>query len=105
VRIYQLYIINDGGKIVFHIRGSSQIILRIAEKRRKALQERRVAREKAIDETLNIWERDILPDWRVVNKNASLRKLWWKGVPEKLRAQLWQQAVGNGLALSKGPCA
>lgn len=74
----------------------------IAEKRRKALQERRLAREKAIDENIHVWERDILPDWRVVNKNASLRKLWWKGIPEKLRAQLWQQAVGNDLALSKG---
>ncbi|KAF5311873.1 hypothetical protein D9619_002799 [Psilocybe cf. subviscida] len=72
-----------------------------AEKRRKALQERRLAREKAIDENIHVWERDILPDWRVVNKNASLRKLWWKGIPEKLRAQLWQQAVGNDLALSK----
>ncbi|KAJ3511388.1 hypothetical protein NLJ89_g4125 [Agrocybe chaxingu] len=47
-----------------------------AEKRRKALQERRLAREKAIEETLHIWEREILPDWRVVHKNPQLRKLW-----------------------------
>ncbi|KAF8956059.1 rab-GTPase-TBC domain-containing protein [Flammula alnicola] len=72
-----------------------------AEKHRKALQERRLAREKAIDDTLHIWEKEILPDWRVVNRNAQLRKLWWRGIPTQLRAPLWEKAVGNELALSK----
>lgn len=72
-----------------------------AEKRRKALQERRMAREKAVEDTLHLWEKEILPDWRVVHKNAELRKLWWRGIPTKLRAPLWEKAVGNELALSK----
>ncbi|PPQ78038.1 hypothetical protein CVT25_015583 [Psilocybe cyanescens] len=72
-----------------------------AEKRRKAFQERRLARERAIEENLHIWEHDILPDWRVVHKNPQLRKLWWHGIPTKLRAPLWEKAVGNELALSK----
>jgi hypothetical protein len=38
----------------------------------------------------------------VVFKNPELRKLWWRGIPSKLRAPLWESAVGNGLALSKG---
>lgn len=74
----------------------------IGEKRRKALQERRLAREKAIEENFHVWEHEILPDWRVVQKNPNLRKLWWQGIPAKLRAPLWEKAVGNGLALSKG---
>lgn len=73
-----------------------------AEKRRKALQERRLAREKKIDESLHLWEKEIVPDWRVVHKNPKLRKLWWKGIPTKLRASMWERAVGNPLALSKG---
>ncbi|KAF8167601.1 rab-GTPase-TBC domain-containing protein [Crassisporium funariophilum] len=72
-----------------------------AEKRRKALQERRLAREKEIDDSLHIWEKEILPDWKVVHRNAELRKLWWRGIPTKLRAPLWEKAVGNELALSK----
>ncbi|KAJ3909382.1 rab-GTPase-TBC domain-containing protein [Lentinula edodes] len=72
-----------------------------AEKRRKALQERRLAREKKIDESLHLWEKEIVPDWRVVHKNTKLRKLWWKGIPTKLRASMWERAVGNPLALSK----
>ena len=73
-----------------------------AEKRRKALQERRLAREKAIEDSLHIWEKEILPDWRVVYRKPELRKLWWRGIPTKLRSSLWEKAVGNELALSKG---
>jgi hypothetical protein len=61
-----------------------------------------LARERKIDESLYIWERDIVPDWKVVHKNPALRKLWWSGIPTKLRATMWESAVGNALALSKG---
>ncbi|TFY64304.1 hypothetical protein EVJ58_g2726 [Rhodofomes roseus] len=71
------------------------------EKRRKALEERRYSREKKIDESIGRWEREIVPDWTVVNRNPALRKLWWAGIPTKLRATMWQNAVGNTLVLSK----
>jgi hypothetical protein len=74
----------------------------LEEKRRKALQERRLARELKIEHSIYTWEKEILPDWRVVHKNPNLRRLWWDGIPTKLRASMWQQAVGNALALSKG---
>ncbi|EKM61378.1 uncharacterized protein PHACADRAFT_82585 [Phanerochaete carnosa HHB-10118-sp] len=70
------------------------------EKRRKALQERRLTRESQIEESLVHWQREILPNWRMVYKKPALRKLWWKGIPSKLRATMWQNAVGNGLAMS-----
>jgi len=37
----------------------------------------------------------------VVHKNPALRRLWWQGIPTKLRATMWQNAVGNDLALNK----
>ncbi|KAF8913146.1 rab-GTPase-TBC domain-containing protein [Gymnopilus junonius] len=74
----------------------------LAEKRRKAFQERRLAREKAIEDSFHIWEKEILPDWRIVHRQPELRKLWWRGIPTKLRSVLWEKAVGNELALSKG---
>ena len=75
---------------------------REAENRRKALQERRLSREKVINDSLHTWEKEILPNWRVVYRNPELRKLWWRGIPTKLRAPLWESVVGNELALSKG---
>ncbi|KAI9068695.1 RabGAP/TBC [Trametes sanguinea] len=71
------------------------------EKRRKALQDRRLARERRIEDSLHIWEREIVPDWTVVHRNPNLRRLWWQGIPTKLRAPMWQAAVGNSLVLSK----
>ncbi|EGN93115.1 hypothetical protein SERLA73DRAFT_163637 [Serpula lacrymans var. lacrymans S7.3] len=71
------------------------------EKRRKALQERRFARESKIELSIPIWEKEILPDWRVVSKKSTLKNLWWSGIPTKLRASMWERAVGNPLALSK----
>ncbi|KAF8216075.1 rab-GTPase-TBC domain-containing protein [Mycena galopus ATCC 62051] len=72
-----------------------------AAKRRRAFQERRSAREKKIEDSLSIWEKEIVPDWKRVHKDAALRKLWWEGIPTKLRASMWANAVGNALALSK----
>lgn len=72
------------------------------EKRRNALQERRYTRERRIEESIGVWEREIVPDWTVVQRNSQLRRLWWHGIPTKLRASMWQSAVGNPLALSKG---
>ena len=74
----------------------------LAEKKRRALQERRFARERRIEESLHTWEKEIVPDWKVVNIKPSLRRLWWNGIPSKLRASIWERAVGNALALSKG---
>ncbi|RDX51867.1 RabGAP/TBC [Lentinus brumalis] len=71
------------------------------EKRRQALQERRAARERRIEESISIWEREIVPDWTVVHRDPQLRRLWWQGIPTKLRAPMWQAAIGNPLALSK----
>ncbi|KAI9512492.1 rab-GTPase-TBC domain-containing protein [Russula earlei] len=71
------------------------------EKRRNALQERRLARELHVEQSLNIWEKEILPDWKIVYRNSVMRKLWWAGIPTKLRATMWERAVGNSLALSQ----
>lgn len=70
--------------------------------RQTALASRRLQREQQVEETLAIWEKEIVPDWKVVNSNPQLRRLWWRGIPTKLRASMWERAVGNALSLSKG---
>jgi hypothetical protein len=71
-------------------------------KRKKALEERRALREKQVEESLHMWQKDIVPDWKVVHKSSALRKMWWQGIPTSLRASMWENAVGNPLALNKG---
>ncbi|KAF8330808.1 rab-GTPase-TBC domain-containing protein [Cantharellus anzutake] len=64
-------------------------------------QERRASKEVAMADAIGIWEREIIPDWRAAVRKTELRRLWWSGIPTKLRGKLWFQVVGNGLALSK----
>ena len=77
----------------------------VEEKRRKALQERRLARELQVEQSIHVWEKVITPDWRVVHRDPALRKLWWSGIPTKLRALMWERAIGNALTLNKGTSA
>ncbi|KIJ53482.1 hypothetical protein M422DRAFT_154980 [Sphaerobolus stellatus SS14] len=75
---------------------------RMAEKKRRDdLQARRLAREQAIESNTVFWERSILPDWKKTVKDPDLRKLWWDGVPSKLRSVVWEKAVGNTLSITK----
>ncbi|GJJ13364.1 hypothetical protein Clacol_007616 [Clathrus columnatus] len=75
---------------------------RMAEhKRLKELQARRLSRELAIEASTLQWERTVLPDWKRAVKDPEIQKLWWKGVPPKLRSVVWEKVTGNSLALSK----
>jgi len=74
----------------------------LEEKRRRSLQARRLAREVKVEESLAIWQKEIVPDWKIVREKPRLRSLWWSGIPSKLRANMWERVVGNALALSKG---
>jgi TBC1 domain family member 14 len=66
------------------------------------LQDRRLARELQVEQSLHIWEKEILPDWKKVHLNPAMRMRWWAGIPTRLRATMWERAVGNSLALSQG---
>ena len=74
------------------------------EIRRQKQRARAQEREMEIAERLAVWEREIVPDWRKVLKPGleRYRKMWWSGIPAKLRGTLWSSAIGNSLALSKG---
>ncbi|KAH8120083.1 RabGAP/TBC [Phellopilus nigrolimitatus] len=75
---------------------------RAAEDRKNKLRaERRLAREHAVEESTVLWEQHILPDWKNAVRDEKIRKIWWNGIPPKLRGIVWEKAVGNGLALSK----
>ncbi|VDC01940.1 unnamed protein product [Peniophora sp. CBMAI 1063] len=71
------------------------------EKRRRAAQERRLAREAKVEQSLHVWEKEVVPNWAKVRENPRLRSMWWSGIPTKLRSTMWERAVGNALALSK----
>jgi hypothetical protein len=77
----------------------------LEEKRAEELQKRRRVRENAVEASIPRWQKEVLPDWKVVLKDPSLRHMWWQGIPTKMRGQLWEKAIGNTLQMSKGICS
>lgn len=80
----------------------------LEEERLRKEREKKLEREGRVEDAMSVWEREIMPDWRRVLRpgkdSERLRKMWWGGVPGKLRGRVWAAAIGNGLALSKGKC-
>ncbi|BGP30825.1 hypothetical protein JCM10296v2_002582 [Rhodotorula toruloides] len=80
---------------------------REAEKRRRSEAEARSAlRATALATAFPVWEKSILPNWRVVlhddAQGRRLRDLWWDGtMPVRWRGRLWAMCIGNGLAVGK----
>ncbi|KAH7101418.1 rab-GTPase-TBC domain-containing protein [Auriculariales sp. MPI-PUGE-AT-0066] len=75
---------------------------RLADDRRKQqLMHRRQAREAQVEASIPVWEREVLPDWTVARRDDRLKRLWWNGIPSKLRGTLWQQAIGNDFAVPR----
>ncbi|CCA67166.1 hypothetical protein PIIN_00998 [Serendipita indica DSM 11827] len=71
------------------------------EKRKQELARKRQARERMIEESMPIWQNEIMPNFRKVRRDLNLRRIWWRGIPPKLRGDLWEKAIGNPLQMSK----
>ncbi|KDN44789.1 hypothetical protein RSAG8_05262, partial [Rhizoctonia solani AG-8 WAC10335] len=75
---------------------------RVAERHKKQeLEQRRLARERAVEDSLHVWQREVVPNWKDAVRKPHIRQMWWRGIPSRLRGELWIKAVGNGLAISK----
>lgn len=73
-----------------------------AERRRAATTvDRQCAKDDTKKALLRIWEEHVLPNWDQVIREPRTRELWWRGVAPKSRAEVWQRAVGNELALTE----
>ena len=71
--------------------------------RRKAAKvaDSQCAKDDTKNALLRIWEEHVLPNWDQVIREPRTRELWWRGVAPKSRAQVWQKAIGNDLALTE----
>lgn len=63
------------------------------------------AREKATRIKAEYWSTLLLPNWATEMTNAELRashrKMWWNGIPPKLRGAVWEKAIGNELQVTE----
>ncbi|KAF2112364.1 hypothetical protein BDV96DRAFT_649159 [Lophiotrema nucula] len=91
-----------------HLKEYQKMLARIQEQEKLEAQkqeEEKNAREKAERVKAEYWETLLLPNWTremsTPETKGSHRKMWWNGVPPKLRGVVWQQAIGNDLEISE----
>ncbi|KAL8817373.1 MAG: hypothetical protein Q9191_008159 [Dirinaria sp. TL-2023a] len=71
-----------------------------ADKRKAAsVASERCAKDDTKTTLQRLWEEHVLPDWDRVIREPRTRELWWKGVAPRSRAEVWERAIGNELAL------
>ncbi|KAF2201372.1 hypothetical protein GQ43DRAFT_371628 [Delitschia confertaspora ATCC 74209] len=91
-----------------HLKELQQIeARRLAAERAEAVkvEEQRIAREKAEIVKTDLWRQYLLPNWDTEIKSkagrAKNRKVWWQGVPSKMRDEVWLKAIGNDLGVTE----
>ncbi|CAF1106487.1 unnamed protein product [Adineta steineri] len=69
----------------------------------------KLKREEFVSKSLKIWTNEILPYWdryHSINNcpdlllNSKAYKLWWHGLPPRIRGKVWKMAIGNELGLT-----
>jgi len=91
-----------------HLKEYQRMLARIEQVERLEAQrahEDAIARETASRIKAEYWSKLLLPNWATEMTNpelrASHRKMWWNGIPPRLRGQVWQQAIGNDLEVTE----
>ncbi|KAF1838332.1 hypothetical protein BDW02DRAFT_542126 [Decorospora gaudefroyi] len=91
-----------------HLKEYQRMLARIEEAERleaQRAQDEALAREKATRIKAEYWSSLLLPNWATEMTNpelrASHRKMWWNGIPPRLRGQVWQRAIGNDLEVTE----
>ncbi|KAH8731505.1 hypothetical protein GQ44DRAFT_604288 [Phaeosphaeriaceae sp. PMI808] len=91
-----------------HLKEYQKMLARIEEAERleaQRAQDEALAREKATRIKSEYWSTLLLPNWATEMTNpelrASHRKMWWNGVPPRLRGAVWSTAIGNDLEVSE----
>ncbi|KAF1914916.1 hypothetical protein BDU57DRAFT_579517 [Ampelomyces quisqualis] len=90
-----------------HIKEYQKMLARIEEAERLEAQRAEaeaLAREKASRIKAEYWSSLLLPNWATEMTRPELmathRKMWWNGIPPRLRGQVWSRAIGNDLEVS-----
>ncbi|KAL5121966.1 hypothetical protein ACEQ8H_000182 [Pleosporales sp. CAS-2024a] len=90
-----------------HLKEYQKMLARMEENERleaQRAQEEAIAHEKATRIKAEYWSTLLLPNWATEMDNPELRnthrKMWWNGIPPRLRGQVWSHAIGNELGVS-----
>ena len=73
-----------------------------ADERREAARRVKIeSKDHAVDNSMQIWEHDILARWDEARRERRTREMWWKGIAPRSRGPVWMRAIGNDLGLTE----
>ncbi|KAF1845710.1 uncharacterized protein K460DRAFT_355494 [Cucurbitaria berberidis CBS 394.84] len=91
-----------------HLKEYQQMLARIEEAERleaQRTQDEALAREKNSRIKAEYWSTTLLPNWATEMTTPEVRtahrKMWWNGIPPRLRGEVWSKAIGNDLEITE----
>lgn len=75
--------------------------IREREKNIQKDNERKIIREAEIREMMKTWENDVLPYWDKKKKSKQVERLIRRGLPPKVRGEVWLRLVGNPMGITQ----
>ncbi|KAF8472799.1 hypothetical protein BDZ91DRAFT_450367 [Kalaharituber pfeilii] len=78
-----------------------QKALQAEQKRAEKERREQEQREKLKADIHRVWEQNVIPEWDAAIQKPETRELWWRGISSRLRAEVWEKALGNHLRVSE----
>lgn len=76
--------------------GSLEADRKLQKRKSKAL----VQKAKHLTNSADTWTNHILPHFATAVKDPRTKALWWSGLPNRIRGEVWATCVGNSLSIS-----
>ncbi|CAO3590506.1 unnamed protein product [Absidia cylindrospora] len=74
---------------------------KLEAKKQKEHDKKKEETDRKMAQSVNTWEKTILPHWSQKIKEKKVQELWLQGIPPRCRRKVWILAIGNNLNLSK----
>ncbi|KYQ91551.1 RabGAP/TBC domain-containing protein [Tieghemostelium lacteum] len=70
------------------------------DKELKRKEKQRKEREKRMEESVKVWNEDIIPNWDKRKDSKKVRDLVFQGIPSLVRSKVWPLLIGNDLNIT-----
>ncbi|KAG2233208.1 hypothetical protein INT48_007628 [Thamnidium elegans] len=74
---------------------------KLEAKKQKEHYRKKEEKDKKTMNAIQIWENEIIPQWKSKVKDKRTRQLWDQGVPPRCRKKVWRLKIGNELNITR----
>ncbi len=71
------------------------------KKRQRRLAKALTHKGKHLVNSVDVWDKRIIPHWNTAIRDPSTRDLWWQGIPSRVRGRVWELCIENVLTVNE----